>query len=126
MGVVDGLLNLFGTMYTADQQRAASQDMMLQMGLNQTSQEAIGTQMDQYIASMQVAQQGAAAGDPNAQANADAIALQMAILLADQKDKQGMSPGVIAAIAIGSVAVLGGLVFMITRTGRSAHHPYHY
>ena len=37
-----------------------------------------------------------------------------------------MSPGVIAAIAIGGVALLGGIVFMMTRRGRSAHHPYHY
>tara|TARA_Y100000296_G_C4959264_1_gene150148 strand:+ start:114 stop:494 length:381 start_codon:yes stop_codon:yes gene_type:complete len=126
MKALDSLLQFAGVAYTADQQRAAQQDAMIAMGLNQTSQAAIQGQLDQYIQSYQLAQSGAAAGDPNAQAEMAALELEMAILLADQKEKQGMSPGVIAAIAIGGVAVLGGLVFMITRTGRSAHHPYHY
>ena len=126
LGAVDSFLTAGVGFYTADQQREAADAMIREMGLNRESAAAIESQMEQYIQSYQLAQTGAATGDPNAQAEADALRIEMAALLATTKEEEGMSPGVIAAIAIGGVALLGGIVFMITRTGRSAHYPYHY
>jgi hypothetical protein len=109
-------------------QAEAANTLAEQAGLNQQQadkyQAEIAALMEQISA-------GQASGTQQGAQEAAMTSEQLALLLASAKDEQdeGMSPGAVAAIAIGGVALVGAVIFFATKAGRGAHygrHSYHY
>ena len=102
-------------------QAEAAKSLAETAGLNSAQATAYEAEIATLLAQIQAGQQsGTTAGATDAAMTAD----QLALLLAQAKEEQdeGMSPGAIAAIAVGGVALLGTIVFFATKAGRGAGH----
>lgn len=130
-GLVQAIMVGTGALVTGVAQAEAANTLAEQAGLNQQQAEKYQTEIAALMTQIQAGQQsGTQQGAQDAAMTAD----QLALLIASAKDEQdeedeGMSPGAVAAIAIGGVALVGAVIFFATKAGRGAHygrHSYHY